>query len=767
MPDSFKFRAMTYNLHLFGDSSGLIDLVDFASIFGIGDPLTFYDDQRLTEIIRAIRAESPRPDVIGLTEVWDKRFAALLVEKLRDLYPYFAIGSYVPSSDGAITFALPDFDILGAGLLLMSKHPFDGEPVFYPYMSEAGFDAWAEKGVLAAKIQVPDINATVGVLLTHLQANSDEADVRRDQLGELAAVDAVLRLSSPRMALLAMGDFNVIGEDGNGQQTNEYQSMIEQLGLTDTWRDQHPNDPGVTYAGGINDLSKQFDEDDTSQERLDYLFYDPNPSYYVDCEPTLCKLLKYQSEEGIGSENVRDLSDHYGLLAEYRVEVRPIGTTTYQIDTDSYPSVDIETPALRSLLAWMEHVAIGYAPAKVGKEAPLLRIGFVDSNLFEGGVPAIERLGAVWLNPAPLIAGQTWSWGQGYDPASYQLDLAYTLQHFVGRALHSLSPNSSDVNKILAEQNSVPESVMLPYDPARQLVDSANQPDPDHSRHLKQSDTDYITALYTARPSPIEWKDRAAALADNAIIKKILESGITGTDTNLSQNIVSIRREIERLGDEIVQAQTPIAVDVYIDRLRWYGPVEDWGCNESGEHRFTATLTSSDPKNEEQPRTSSKTYPGVCGYVSIDPPADFSPNWGKPFVSIPSVLGIVDFYLVVVQVDSFLNGDNESTSSRYRVSNVEGIINRIRHPQGPDIQTVCKRIGDGSNWYADIRFVFRAHAGSRSRVAAKRAPLIETKKALEADLRVKETTRERLRTETPGDLARFVGERLVSVMERS
>ena len=331
MPDSFKFRAMTYNLHLFGDSSGLIDLVDFASIFGIGDPLTFYDDQRLTEIIRAIRAESPQSDVIGLTEVWDKRFAALLVEKLRDLYPYFAIGSYVPSSDGAITFALPDFDILGAGLLLMSKHPFDGEPVFYPYMSEAGFDAWAEKGVLAARIQVPDISATVGVLLTHLQADSDKADVRREQLRELASVAAHLRLSSPRMALIAMGDFNVIGEDSNGQQTNEYRHMTEQLGLADTWRVQNPNEPGVT-AGGINNLTKIFNERDTSQKRLDYIFYEPSPSYYVNCKPTLCKLLKYRSTEGIGDENVRDLSDHYGLLAEYHVEIRPFGTITYHVD---------------------------------------------------------------------------------------------------------------------------------------------------------------------------------------------------------------------------------------------------------------------------------------------------------------------------------------------------------------------------------------------------------------------------------------------------
>ena len=738
MSDRFTLRVMTYNTHL----------------FGAGGPAPDFNDLgRLEEIVERVRAQSPPPDIIGFNEVFDQDLQDKLCDKLRDLYPHRHISKteYIFLKD--------------SGLFLVSKYPFEGVS-FHSYDSASGWDWWADKGVLYTKIRLPDDIGSVGIAITHTQSGHVEKciETRKEQLHELSIIINEFLLSNARMPLIVMGDINVPGD------TDEYDQMMNIIGLSDAWRKLHPENLGYTFDFDENDLAKYFKEDGDIKGRLDYVLYTQKPSYYAICDPVSCELVKYRSEARIGEDTPHSiflptlyhLSDHYGLTAEFDITFRPVGTITYQIDTDLDSSVDIETPALRSLLAWMEHVAIGYAPAEVGKEAPLLRIGFVDSNLFESGMPAIERLGAVWLNPAPLIDGLTWSWGQGYDPASRQLDLAYTLQHFVGRALHSLSPNSSDVDKILAEQNSVSKSVMLPYDPTRQLVDSANRPDPDHSRHLKKSDTDYMTELYTARPSPIEWKDKAAALADNATVKAILEEGLTGIDTD----IVSIRRDIENLDDEIDQAQIPIAVDLYIDRLHWYGPVEDWGCNESGEHRFTATLTSSDPKNEERPRTSSATYPEVCNYVSIDPPADFSPKWGKPFVSIPSVLGIVDFHLVVVQVDGFLNGDNESTDDKCSVPNVEGIIKQIRLPQGP-AQTVCKRIGDGSNWYANIRFVFRTHAETKSIVAANRAPLIEARKVLKADLSEKMATMKRLRTKTPGDLARLVGDRLVSVMERS
>ncbi len=709
----FKFRAMTYNLHLFGNSLGAIDnYVDVASTLGIADPLTFYDDQRLSEFIYIIRNKLHRPpDVIGLTEVWDKSLAERLEDELSDLYPHIAAGSYVSSRDGAITFSLPDFDVLGAGLLLMSRYPFDGDPVFHPYISEAGFDAWAEKGVLAAKIQVPDIAATVGVLLTHLQADSDEADIRRDQLAELASVAAGLRLSSPRMALITMGDFNVIGEDSNGQQTNEYRRMIEQLGLSDTWRVQHPDDPGVTYAGEINDLSKIFDEDNTSQKRLDYIFYDPSPSYYVDCEPTLCELLKYRSTEEIGGENVRDISDHYGLLAEYGIEVRPFGTITYHVDV--HPDMpNIETPALRSLLAWMEKAAIGYARVDPTEEAPIIRVGFAADNDFQAGQPVIERLGRAHMNPRPLLNdhGDPWLWGLGYDPQARQLDLAYALQHFIGLALHSVSPRANLVKAPLDEQNAVSKSVMLPYQSERELVDGYGQPDPDHLNHLTNSDIEYITALYGRRTELFDWRDKVQALQNNDLIRTILESGLTGTNGLIAQNIVHIDRQIAE-----VQAEIPIDAEVYIHELFWTGGINDWGFWEDEEIRFILTAEQGeDPHTKEKRNVGYYPYPSSDGEYEIKSenpvlvPVRFNP------FRINHILPDLTLTLKVTELDSWFNGCNKDhiqarklADLTYRKPNeLNRALDELRSLSAPSSYPLeLKQIDHAGKWRAKLEVV--------------------------------------------------------------
>lgn len=714
MPDNFEFRVMTYNLHLFGDSLGTIDtIVDIASNFG-ADPLTFYDDQRLSEFIYIIRNKfRPLPDVIGLTEVWDKSFAERLENELGDLYPYIETGSYVHHPDNGIAFSLPDFDVLGAGLLLMSKYPFDGDPVFHPYISEAGFDAWAEKGVLAAKIQIPDISATVGILLTHLQANSDEVDVRRDQLGELASVAAGLRLSSPRMALLTMGDFNVIGEDSNGEQTNEYTRMIEQLGLADTWRFQHPDDPGVTYAGGINDLSKIFDEDSDSQERLDYIFYDPNPSYYVDCEPTLCKLLKYKSADGIGSGNVRDLSDHYGLLAEYCVEVRPFGTITYHVD--AHPDMpDIETPALRSLLAWMEKAAIGYARVDPADETPIIRVGFAEEDDFRDGSPAIERLGRVHLNPRPQLNehGDPWLWGLGYNPQARQLDLAYALQHFTGLALHSVSPRANSVKRLLDAPDSESGSVMLPYQPERELVDGNGQPDPDHLNHLTNSDIEYITKLYGRRTELFEWRDKVQALRDNDLIKTILESGLTGTNGLIAQNIVRIDEQIAE-----VQAEIPIDAQVYIHELVWCGGTNDFF---SGTEELRFSLIATQGASTTGFWGIIKGIKGVYYFPSRSGVYTICGNGPVPVSRTPfrinNILPDLSLTLNVSELDSGFNGCDKHHRKYVKLADhgLDIAIRDLRTPRGPSSFPIRLRQILQGKWWADIEVVLYPGRGSHA-----------------------------------------------------
>ena len=55
MRQDFGFRALTYNVHLFGRSmAGISDIVDILSGLGVMDSLTFHDEERLEEIIWGI-----------------------------------------------------------------------------------------------------------------------------------------------------------------------------------------------------------------------------------------------------------------------------------------------------------------------------------------------------------------------------------------------------------------------------------------------------------------------------------------------------------------------------------------------------------------------------------------------------------------------------------------------------------------------------------------------------------------------------------------
>ena len=504
------------------------------------------------------------------------------------------------------------------------------------------------------------------------------------------------------MALLAMGDFNVIGEDSEGKQTKEYRHMIKQLDLADTWRVQHPSDPGTTSDGKNNDLIKQFDDDNVSQKRLDYIFYDRDPSYYVECKSVLCKLLKYRSAEGIGSENVRDLSDHYGLLAEYRVVVRPVGTITYHVD--AHPDMpDIETPALRSLLAWMENAAIGYNRVDPADEAPIIRVGFADSDDFPNGTTVIERLGRVHLNPRPILNNHDdpWSWGLGYDPRPQkrQLDLAYALQHFTGLALHSVSPRADSVKTPLDEQKSVPGSVMLSYQPEREFVDDKGQPDPDHLNHLTNSDIGYITKLYGKRTALPDWRDKVQALRNNDLIKTILESGLTGTNGLVAKNIVRLDRQISD-----AQARIPINAGVYIDELYWCGGTSDKWPWENEEIRFILTIDDGTGRKQEYCSPEGNGHYSISREDPVRIPVSRNSYW---MYSINSNLTLT---LEVTELDSGINGCNKHHRRHIRLADhgLNNAIERLRSLSSPISITIRPpRISYPGKWWAKVSVILR------------------------------------------------------------
>ena len=740
MVDGFGLRVMTYNVHMFGEANELLG-IDFGKV-------QFHDRRRLNEFIRNVQEENPLPDVIGLNEMWDEDLIEHLEGELGELFPYSVRGSVnsawslAPDTEAAMHeiqgeldyLALPFYwgweilqglgrlfvgNFIGSGLVLLSRYPIVGHK-FIPYAAEAGFwESRAEKGVLIAIIQPPHVDAIVGVLLTHTQAG-DEDVVRRDQLGQLADIANGLRQLSPRMALLAMGDINVMGEDTVGNPTSEYKDMINLLSLDDTWRHLNPASLGMTYDLSNNQLAIHFCEDGDRTSRLDYILFDPAPSYYIRCNALSCRILKYQSAEEIGDQRIHDVSDHYGVLADYQVEVLPYGTITYAVDSQVGMPVLLEDAATRSLLAWMENAKIGFRRVDTAEEAPLLRIGFGNPESLRG-IAAIERLGRVSLNPIPSPVEDndgSWRWGVGFDPDLRELDLAYSLQHFTGLALHTLSPYAESVPRVLDSYSAEPGSVMLPFDPKRQLA-WHGEPDSDHARHLSGSDVDYIERLYGKRSVEFDWRAKAKALADSEVINSILESGLSGTKGALSRYIVSIKEEVAN-----AQAEIPVTAEVHVTRLVWRGRTTETVAGQwyffghYEEEEIVFLLEGNNGLRGDKRRAASNTFPRSCSYgVSQrhDTTIDVNPD---PFIKVDGITSNLYLDFVVVEDDSTFNVLFDERNKRYSKSEVVSLrqaVNRITSPNGPDeLCMPSRRVEYDGAWYADLDICLKANPPAKA-----------------------------------------------------
>lgn len=739
MVDGFGLRVMTYNVHMFGEANELLG-IDFGKV-------QFHDRRRLNEFIRNVQEENPLPDVIGLNEMWDEDLIVHLERELGELFPYSVRGSVnsawslAPDTEAAMHeiqgeldyLALPFYwgweilqglgrlfvgNFIGSGLVLLSRYPIVGHK-FIPYAAEAGFwESRAEKGVLIAIIQPPHVDAIVGVLLTHTQAG-DEDVVRRDQLGQLADIANGLRQLSPRMALLAMGDINVMGEDTVGNPTSEYKDMINLLSLDDTWRHLNPASLGVTYDLSNNQLAIHFCEDGDRTSRLDYILFDPAPSYYIRCNALSCRILKYRSAEAVGDQRIHDVSDHYGILADFQVEARPYGTITYHVDSQVGEPALLEEGATRSLLAWMEHAKIGFSRVDPSEEAPLLRVGFASPALMDGS-PAIERLGSVHINPFPLVGDgeDVWKWGTGYEPGEQQLDLPYALQHHTGLALHSLSPRSSAVERTLSPDDSDQQAVMLPFEPTRQLATDYDH-DFDHRRHLTASDIDYITELYGRRSKPFNWKDKIAALLDSETIHQILESGLSGTRGRLKDEIVDTREEVAE-----VQASIPIRADVRVRSLTWRARKTESlykGLLGTEEEEIVITMEV----DNGQGGKNSSTYPS-CGSSDVSQLHDTRVSVDRR-MTVYSVTSDMSITITVVEDDSWFNDwdllltHNTSHSKSIGLDEcigLTGLIHQLRAPNGPDRISRTFWIENPGAWGADVEVVLSADTYAKTRLRA-------------------------------------------------
>ena len=329
-------KCKTYNVHLFGR------VADFS-----GQPSCLYhrDNERVDEVIAHARQDNAH--LLGFTEVWDTDMGVKIRKSLKKDYPYSA--SYFANQDVRASFenlraTCPSFirplterigdvvnyfvkshyqvepsrfwrgasllipenelaaffanfgnipDILGSGLLLLSKHPIETSE-FIPHRGKADTDQFAQKGILRANIRLPN-SLLLSTFLTHLQEgiSPNAKYTRMRQIGHL------LELAQFTSHAILMGDLNVETTDP------DYDFMVEEfasLGCYDTFSLINGGDRNDHYTyDPDNEITRTLLNGRKSSEKratLDYIW---------------AKGFRRVVEWGV--ERLRGVSDHFPVSA--------------------------------------------------------------------------------------------------------------------------------------------------------------------------------------------------------------------------------------------------------------------------------------------------------------------------------------------------------------------------------------------------------------------------------------------------------------------
>jgi endonuclease/exonuclease/phosphatase family metal-dependent hydrolase len=212
------------------------------NIWGLPSPLLRHPE-RFNDLANTLNTLDA--DIILIQEAFTKRARALT--QLSN-FRYFAWG---PSSK------LLHFS---SGLLVLSKYPIL-ETQTMTYSKCGGFDCFANKGALYARVLLPD-GKMISVFDTHLNANGHSA-VRYHQASEL--ITFVRRYSSGLPA--------IVGGDFNGDKPSFLNTFVRTL----TARNAH-----AEFVHEHHDVSKEELDGFTANPRINPFLNATDPSYRLD-----------------------------------------------------------------------------------------------------------------------------------------------------------------------------------------------------------------------------------------------------------------------------------------------------------------------------------------------------------------------------------------------------------------------------------------------------------------------------------------------------
>lgn len=250
-------------------------------------------------------------DLVALSEVFRLSERDRIVEALADRYPHVVFGPeggrFPPRLNG--------------GLLLLSRQPLE-HPRFLVCRDSAGIDAWANKGVAAARWNPAGWPAPLLLAFSHTQnpdATGPEAN-RAVTAAQLAEIGAWLQAEAdPREPVLFFGDLNTDAHDRTltaaPRAPESYRHLRRQLpGFVDLWEVLAPEGaPGITFddAGTFRQgMARPFDHPGRHQrgQRIDHFLARAGRTGQPGWRAVRVELLPF--EPGL------ELSDHYGLSLE-------------------------------------------------------------------------------------------------------------------------------------------------------------------------------------------------------------------------------------------------------------------------------------------------------------------------------------------------------------------------------------------------------------------------------------------------------------------
>jgi endonuclease/exonuclease/phosphatase family metal-dependent hydrolase len=282
-------------------------------------------DKALARLITFL--EHFRPDLVGLSEMWDLDQRREIGQAFANLYPHRLEG---PGRAGDQS--------LDGGLLLLSRYPIPSHHTLV-YQHCLGEDCLTQKGAIQARIYLPKPAPNLDLFLTHLQnpnplfhlpsrgSGVSGRDKVQAQLEELN--NFIIEIRDPRIPALLLGDLN-----SDGRIQGEYDPLLTRLGRpVDLWLECGSGgleEDGSKITAVVMTAGLTFDRQNTfalSEEELkQWLAHNPRVIRYQEGE-RLDYFFSYRGEAGrlvyrntrvvrLESSPGRDISDHYGLVTE-------------------------------------------------------------------------------------------------------------------------------------------------------------------------------------------------------------------------------------------------------------------------------------------------------------------------------------------------------------------------------------------------------------------------------------------------------------------